>query len=237
MPFPLSSLLNELLLSIADHLGSEHNISALARTNRRFYLLLISYLYRYNIIKSESSALICAARSGQRRSAARSIAQGGNVEVLWNAFDARLRYRIALRGGRQPVKLTDLLRHNECLSCTPIYAGVLGGHVEVVDLLIQHGANVELALGTWASPLQAAVQSGQTLIVRRLLMVCNVNQPSPSTGRTALHIACLEGQDAIVQQILEAGANPTACDDDLDTPLHLALSRGGRPSIGRLRTV
>ena len=53
----LLALINELLLSIADSLDSKHSINAFARTNRRLYLLLNDFLYKYNVIKEESSAL------------------------------------------------------------------------------------------------------------------------------------------------------------------------------------
>jgi hypothetical protein len=54
-----------------------------------------------------------------------------------------------------------LLASNRCSHYTPIYAAVLSGHVKVVDLLIQNGADIELSLGDWASPPQAAAQTGQ----------------------------------------------------------------------------
>jgi hypothetical protein len=57
MPVSLLALVNELLLSIADFLDSERSINALARTNRRLYLLLNDYLYKHNAIEGESSAL------------------------------------------------------------------------------------------------------------------------------------------------------------------------------------
>ncbi|RDL30235.1 uncharacterized protein BP5553_10513 [Venustampulla echinocandica] len=238
MPFSLSSLATEIHLLIADYLGSERSINALARTSRRFYQLLNDYLYRYNATKNGSSALLWAARRGQSASAAHSIAQGGNIQATWivsPSFRPRYYIRVSTSG---EAGIVDLLKQNECLSCTPIYAASLGGYVEVVDLLMRHGANTELHLGRWGCPLQAASQCGQLTIVRKLLVQCrDIDKPAPYKSRTALHITCLAGHDRVVQCLIEAGANVMAQDDELETPLHLALREGGGFPTGRLRTV
>jgi hypothetical protein len=239
MSVSLLALANELLLSIADSLDSERSINAIARTNRRLYLLLNDYLYKHNVIKGESSALWWAAKCGQSGSAAKSIAQAGNVNIQWNGFLKlrRFGYLVSIDGEAQVV---DLLKRNRCSYCTPIYLAILSGHEDVADLLMQNGADIESCLGPWANPLQAAAQCGQLLAVRRLsARGGDIDKPAPYKGRTALHIACLEGNDMIVQHLIEAGANVMARDDQLHTPLHLALKDRGASqfSSGRLRTV
>jgi hypothetical protein len=239
MPVSLLGLANELLLSIADSLDSEHSINAIARTNRRLYLLLNDYLYKYNVIKGESSALWWAAKCGQSGSAAKSIAQAGNMNVRWNGFlkMRRFEYLASIDG---EARVVDLLKRNRCLYCTPIYLAILSGHERVTDLLVQNGADIESSLGPWANPLQAAAQCGQLLAVRQLsARGGDIDKPAPSKGRTALHIACLEGNDMIVQHLIESGANIMARDDELDTPLHLALNDRGASqfSSGCLRAV
>ncbi|KAF2176950.1 hypothetical protein K469DRAFT_605193 [Zopfia rhizophila CBS 207.26] len=62
---PLLNIANELLLCISDNLESERDINAFIQANRRLHRLLINYLYRYNIQRSGSSALLWAARYGQ----------------------------------------------------------------------------------------------------------------------------------------------------------------------------
>ena len=61
---PLLDLLNELLRDISEHLESERYINAVAQANHRLYRLLDSYLYRYNVQESGSSALLWTARHG-----------------------------------------------------------------------------------------------------------------------------------------------------------------------------
>lgn len=239
MPVSLLALANELLLSIADSLDSERSINAIARTNRRLYLLLNDYLYKHNVIKGASSAVWWAAKCGQSGSVVKSIAQAGNVNVQWNGFlkSRRFGYLASMDG---EARVVDLLKRNRCSYCTPIYLAILSGHEKVADLLIENGADIESCLGPWANPLQAAAQCGQLLAVRRLSAGgSDIDKPAPYKGRTALHIACLEGNDMIVQHLIEAGANVMARDDELDTPLHLALKDRGASqfSSGCLRTV
>jgi hypothetical protein len=54
----LLNLPNELLQNVSEYLESERDINAIAQANRRLYYLLDSYLYRYNIQQSRSSALL-----------------------------------------------------------------------------------------------------------------------------------------------------------------------------------
>jgi ankyrin repeat protein len=145
------------------------------------------------------------------------------VNVQWNSFLKlrRFGYLASLDGEAQVV---DLLKRNLCSYYTPIYLAILSSYEEVADLLVQNGADIESYLGPWANPLQAAAQCGQLLAVRRLsARGSDIDKPAPYKGRTALYIACLEGNDIIVHYLLEIGANIIARDDKLDTPLHLAL--------------
>ena len=91
---PLLDLPNELLRNISENLESERDINAIAQANRRLYCLLDSYLYRYNIQQSGSSALLWAARHGQEVTAARPTASitatVSVVQVLYGAQSGTL---------------------------------------------------------------------------------------------------------------------------------------------------
>lgn len=73
--------------------------------------------------------------------------------------------------------------------------------------------------------LQAAAQCGQ--LQAAWLLVAKgaiIDKPAQYNGRTTLHTACLEGNSAIVQVLIDAGTNVMARDSELDTPLHSALN-------------
>src|SRR3954470_6742382 len=78
---PLLNLANELLHYISENLESERDINAFAQANRRLYHLLNSYLYRYNVQWSASSALVWTAQHGQEATARRLLAEGANIEA------------------------------------------------------------------------------------------------------------------------------------------------------------
>ena len=78
---PLLDLANELLYCIAENLESERDVNAFAQAKRRLYRLLNSYLYRYNIQRSGSSALLWAAQHGQEATARRLLEEGASVQV------------------------------------------------------------------------------------------------------------------------------------------------------------
>src|SRR5204862_3383637 len=78
---PLLDISNELLLCISENLESERDINALTRTNRHLYSLLNAYLYRRNVQKFGSSALLWAAAVGQELTAQRLLREGANIQA------------------------------------------------------------------------------------------------------------------------------------------------------------
>jgi ankyrin repeat protein len=79
---PLLDLPNELLLKISENLEAEKDINATAQANRRLYCLLDSYLYRYNIQQSGSSALLWAARHSQVATAHKLLREKANIQAI-----------------------------------------------------------------------------------------------------------------------------------------------------------
>ena len=72
---------NELLCSITEHLKSEKDINAFARTNRRLHGLLNTDLYRHNVRWSGSSALLWAMNRGKDTTALKLLGEGPDVRV------------------------------------------------------------------------------------------------------------------------------------------------------------
>jgi ankyrin repeat protein len=81
---PLLDLPNELFNSIAEHLESEGDVSALSQASRCLHKLLTPYLYRHNAQWSGSSALLWAAENGQDTMVKYSVAHGGDVHAVNN---------------------------------------------------------------------------------------------------------------------------------------------------------
>ena len=72
------------------------------------------------------------------------------------------------------------------------------------------------------------IKVGKLHRIRSLLKNCkkedvDINAKVDDRGRTALHVSCLLGDDAITRLLLKYGANIQAKDSDGNTPFHLAL--------------
>eukprot|EP00549_Striatella_unipunctata_P016476 CAMPEP_0118725992 /NCGR_PEP_ID=MMETSP0800-20121206/33447_1 /TAXON_ID=210618 ORGANISM="Striatella unipunctata, Strain CCMP2910" /NCGR_SAMPLE_ID=MMETSP0800 /ASSEMBLY_ACC=CAM_ASM_000638 /LENGTH=182 /DNA_ID=CAMNT_0006634751 /DNA_START=21 /DNA_END=570 /DNA_ORIENTATION=- len=89
---------------------------------------------------------------------------------------------------------------------TALYEATQHGHAAVMELLLQHGA--ELAW-TKAAPhrMCQAVFDGDTQLLRRLLKAKIDVNASDYDKRTAIHIAAAEGNLAAVKILVQHGAN------------------------------
>lgn len=106
------------------------------------------------------------------------------------------------------------------------------GEVDLMRTLVtQHSASVNAhTLKEGRTPLMEAVRKGHAALVMPLVKefgasVDATDTPS-ATGMTALHYACLEGHEACVKALIEAGAELDALDVAEESPLIKACITG-----------
>lgn len=101
---------------------------------------------------------------------------------------------------------------------TPLMSALYRGHMEVVDLLIESGAPLDL---------YAAAATGRIdAIERQLPASTETIRGYAYDGWTALHLAAFFGHVAAAEHLLDAGADPNAVSKNstANTPLHAATA-------------
>lgn len=121
---------------------------------------------------------------------------------------------------------------------SPLHYACSHANLEMVTLLLDNGANVDnqkedgTPMQSW-SPLHATCdptryvnQRDALLVVVKLLDAGADVDIQDKDGDTPLHVACNEGNEAIVELLLRRGANPNLQESDGDAPLHVACEKG-----------
>ncbi|MDR1236281.1 MAG: ankyrin repeat domain-containing protein [Holosporaceae bacterium] len=115
---------------------------------------------------------------------------------------------------------------------TPLLIAVKEKQVEIVVCLMRNGADFSIQDQERNTPLYIAVESGNTEMVRSLLIYvkrdrlskgCNIKN---SSGKTPLHIAVKKNQVEIVKCLMNHEANLNIQDQEGNTPLHIAVESG-----------
>lgn len=170
---------------------------------------------------------------GEGRTALRAAAWGGHEEVVLTLLDYRAQVDKADSNGR-----------------TPLIAAAYMGHHEVVEILLDHNAKVDLADGDGRTALSVAALCVPTAAgikgygeVASLLLEHGADPGHrDNDGMTPLLLAAYEGNDDVVELLLEAGADvdETAGPDGsvtaaaAVTPLLAAAAMGHMKTVSRL---
>jgi len=105
---------------------------------------------------------------------------------------------------------------------TPLGKACFKGYVEIIKLLLSHGADVNKSNSVNSTPLFEACRNGLTNIVTLLLFLgADVNKPGCS-NTTPLWEACCHGYTEIVELLLLHGADANKLNHNNDTSLRVA---------------
>ncbi|KTG33482.1 hypothetical protein cypCar_00041820 [Cyprinus carpio] len=115
-------------------------------------------------------------------------------------------------------------------SRTPLHAAAYTDHVECLQLLLAHNAQVNAIDMLGKTPLMMAAENGQTNAVEVLVSSAKADLTLQDAHRnTALHLACSKGHETSALLILEKvmDRNLINCTNAaLQTPLHVAAGNG-----------
>jgi ankyrin repeat protein len=162
--------------------------------------------------------------------------EGGDLKKAKSALDAGADpsggpgkgYYSPLRDAAQvniPVMVELLLKYGADPNAAsegdrPLVCAAYEGSVEIVKLLVGHGADLEPANGS--KPLLVAASRGKTDVIVYLIAKGAHVTAADGSGYTALHRAARAGQVDAVRVLLASGADPASRDKWGRTPLDLA---------------
>nr|XP_054768059.1 uncharacterized protein LOC129275281 [Lytechinus pictus] len=112
--------------------------------------------------------------------------------------------RRIVHGGRTDINCRDSEKKG-----TPLFWAANGGHDEIVTLLLNNGADIEIPVKFGMTPLLAAADRKHLTTVQLLLLQgANVNAQNQN-GDTALHLAAYRGSGRLCTLLIEWGASRT----------------------------
>ena len=148
---------------------------------------------------------------------------------------------VAAEFGRlDEVKLKELLQSRADLESrgdvawnrrTPLHEAAMGGHRDIVQLLLEKNAEIETTDSFEQTPLHLAATGGHRDIVQLLLEKNAKIETRHNFGETPLHAAARPGYRDVVQLLLEKNAQIEATDTWGQAPLHLAAENGHRDVV------
>lgn len=106
------------------------------------------------------------------------------------------------------------------------------GNLDAVKWLLDRGAPLEQRGNAWGALHYAAFNGHRELAQYLISRGANVNARAPNLA-TSLMLAAREGREAIADDLLKAGADPTLTNDLGETPMVWAM-RHGNVSIAKL---
>ncbi|HEU4387895.1 MAG TPA: ankyrin repeat domain-containing protein [Blastocatellia bacterium] len=155
---------------------------------------------------------------------ARVRAWSGDVDVAYFAISC---------GQRQ---LFELLLEHGLDATAALKSAVWGYKMELADLCIAHGAEIDRAMDDGKPLLNQLIRWGQ--MRQALWLLSRGASPNRADGRgwTAVHQAASRGSENMLKAVLRAGGDPKPRAKNGDTPLEIAEERGRPKIIALLRS-
>ena len=133
----------------------------------------------------------------------------------------------ALLLGQREIAL-ELIRRGAGLNArtrdgsTPLTLAIDQNYIDVLDLLLERKATIDLATGGRIALVSAVEQNREEMVARLMRAGAQVNRRN-ADGETALHVAANLGYQRMVERLLAAGADINAAAPDGRTPIHYAV--------------
>jgi ankyrin repeat protein len=124
---------------------------------------------------------------------------------------------------------------NGNVSATLLQCAIKRGRIDVIQLLVDHGANLEMEGGKNVSPLQSAIESGSRTVVEYLLKRGAKTDHGTSDGYAPLAYATTCGWVQDVKLLLKYGADKSAKGSNGKTAYDVAKANNDKVMMGLLK--
>ena len=125
----------------------------------------------------------------------------------------------------------------ECAWITPLHNAVGEGHVEVTEILLRSGADLNAAGGPGYTPLSVAVHAGHANVVKILLdHGADFRTKDRSDSPSQLSWSVLLGHEDIARLLLEHGADEERHTEDIKRALAFAVERKFTKTVDLLKS-
>lgn len=108
---------------------------------------------------------------------------------------------------------------------TALQAGSQNGHLDVIRVLLDHNADIEIEDKDGDRAVHHAAFGDEPTVIELLAKAGGDLNARNKRRQTALHIAINKGHFNVVKTLLELGCHPSLQDSEGDTPLHDAISK------------
>ncbi|KAG7388389.1 hypothetical protein PHYPSEUDO_012597 [Phytophthora pseudosyringae] len=188
-----------------------HKLAAIKTAKQRKRLLEV-------VTKGDLAEVMDALNAGADLAAKNSLGQSPAYAAAANGFHHVLTLLLERGASANDVALDGT---------SPLHAACENNHDRAAKILLKYNARVDVAALNGYTPLHLAAKHGHAEIVSILLSArAKFDFPVRDMTTTALLLACMAGHSNVVEQLLDAGADPQVEDADGNTPLHFT-SRDG----------
>lgn len=131
----------------------------------------------------------------------------------------------------------DAIERRDKLGKTPLFFAVTYGREEMVDLLIEQGADVNAQDDTGLTPLHVAAFMSRPACAEKLLNAGARIDTVDVFGDTPLHSAAIHGMTGMIGFLVRRGADVTAANNKGETPLDLAVKYEQERAVETLKNL
>lgn len=192
----IGNLPTELILLIASFLLSESSLAALALSSRRLYGISNRYLYQYNVLYGNSSALDWAAQNGQMATLQKALDAGAPLAKKQVKGKLKTPGPIISQFGRKYYRSFRKFQPH------PISLAASAGHINIVRYMIDRGVIVNMSDPDGFTLLALATIHGHASLAKYLLEVGARQGIRSVLGHRPMWLAAFQGHADVVDMLV-----------------------------------